>query len=106
MILDKISQLLTFLKDDPHDAFLLFALAREYSKAGRMQEALETYYSLREVHGDYVGLYYHLGQLEEMMGHPDRAYKTYKAGIEVARAASDAHAQAELEGVLALLEGR
>ena len=103
---DRITQLKSFLKDDPNDAFLLFALARELTKAERTNEALECYYSLRSIHSDYVGLYYHLGQLEEALDKADLARQTYLAGIEIAQAAGDMHARGELEGVLELLVGR
>ena len=35
----RTEQLLDFLEADPHDAFLLFALAQEYLKTGDLQKA-------------------------------------------------------------------
>ncbi|MDX1476305.1 MAG: tetratricopeptide repeat protein [Saprospiraceae bacterium] len=101
--MNRIDQLRKFLKEDPEDAFLLFALARELTRAGEPSEALKTYYHLQKLHPGYVGLYYHLGQLEEYQGLREQARATYRAGILQAQEQGDQHARQELEGVLALL---
>ena len=94
----RLTQLLSFYEDDPNDAFVLFALAKEYESLGQVDTALRHYLELRDKHPDYVGLYYHLGKLYEQHGEARTAWDTYTEGMRVARAAGDAHALSELAG--------
>jgi tetratricopeptide (TPR) repeat protein len=102
---DRIPILLGFLADDPTDAFSRFALAQEYAKAGRSDEALAEYERLVREQPDYVGTYYHLGKLLEQVGRSGDAEHTYRAGIAVAERLRDAHSRAELADALLHLQG-
>lgn len=93
---NRIDSLLEFLKEDPEDGFIKFALAKEYEKIGTLKKALDTYLSLKELDSDYVGLYYHLGALYELLKEKDNALKTYEEGIVVAKKIADFHSLSEL----------
>lgn len=103
--MDRIATLQAFLQDDPDDPFTRFALAQEYAKRGDAEEALAYYEGLVREHPDYVGTYYHLGALYRTLGRDDDALATYRAGIDAAIAAGDAHARAELQGALLEADG-
>lgn len=103
--MDRLATLQQFLDDDPDDAFTRFALAQEHAKRGEADRALAYYEALVRDRPDYVGTYYHLGALYRSLGRDDDALATYRAGIEAARAAGDAHARAELQGVLLEADG-
>ncbi len=92
----RLQQLMALWQASPTDAFLLFAIAKEYEKAGDDAEALAWYERLRRTNPAYVGLYYHLGRLYERAGRTQEAVETYRTGMRVARQASDQHAWAEL----------
>ncbi|NQV73441.1 hypothetical protein HQ496_09975 [bacterium] len=77
-----------------------FALAAEYRKLGRLQDAVGTFERLKAKDGQYVGLYYHLGKLNEEMNDVERAITVYREGIVVANQVSDLHARAELQSAL------
>lgn len=94
----RLKQLLAFLEDNPKDAFLRFALAKEYEGLGVDDQALATYLQLVESDPSYVGTYYHLGKLYEKQEELDKAFHTYKKGMTVAKAAGDQHALSELAG--------
>jgi tetratricopeptide (TPR) repeat protein len=94
----RLIQLQNFLESSPNDAFLLFAIAKEYEGAGALEEALKHYLQLRQTTPQYVGLYYHLGKLYEKMGQLDNANETYKTGMAVAKSEKDTHAYNELVG--------
>ena len=100
---DRLAQLLTFLKEDPSDSFLLFAVAKEHEKLGNNTKALSYYEILKEKDPDYIGLYYHLGKILEVLEHPKIAISTYKEGIHLAKRKSDFHAASELNGALEAL---
>ena len=103
--MDRLKALLEFLEEDPKDSFTRFALAREYLKLGRTDEALRFFEDLVEEDPAYVGTYYHLGKLYETLGRRDDALETYRSGIETARHARDFHGLSELQDALLKAEG-
>lgn len=103
--MDRLKALLAFLEEDPKDSFTRFALAREYLKLGRSDEALQFFEGLVEQDPAYVGTYYHLGKLYEMLGRREDALETYRSGIDTARRTRDLHALSELQDALLKAEG-
>lgn len=103
--MSRIDALLAFLEEDPNDPFTRFALAQEYLKAGRTDDALAFFEKLIDEDPEYVGTYYHLGKLYERLGRREEARATYRAGIVVAQRQRDAHARAELQDALLKVEG-
>lgn len=98
--MDRIATLRQFLADDPDDPFTRFALAQEHAKRGDTDNALGYYEALVRDRPDYVGTYYHLGALYRQLGRDADALGAYRAGIDAARSAGDAHARAELQAAL------
>lgn len=92
---ERISQLLNFLKEDPNDPFLLYALATEYVKT-EPKTALSYYRQLLDQHPEYVPTYYHAAALFAELEEAEKAEDTYKKGIEAAQKAGDTHALREL----------
>ena len=84
------------LEAAPNDAFTLFAIAKEYEGLKDDATALVWYQRLRSADPAYVGLYYHLGKLQERLQDIAMALEAYDAGIAVARAAGKQHALNEL----------
>lgn len=97
----RYKQLLDLLTASPGDAFLLFALAKECENEGDNSAALAYYTQIRQLQPDYIGLYYHLGKLYELLGDEDKAAEVYRAGIELGKNTGDRHAASELMGALA-----
>lgn len=95
---NRLEQLHKFLEDSPGDAFIRFAIAKEYEGLGNVDKAMNCYESLAEDIPDYVGTYYHLGKLYEIKALPEKALKTYHTGIEIAKKQGDAHSASELRG--------
>ncbi|MCB0640057.1 MAG: tetratricopeptide repeat protein [Phaeodactylibacter sp.] len=94
----RLEKLLDFLKSNPNDTFILFALAKEYEKMGDDTHAGIYYQKLLEIDEKYVGAYYHLGKLQERTGDAPTAFTTYKKGMQIARQIGDDHAYSELAG--------
>lgn len=95
----RLEKLLEFLKNEPEDPFLKYALATEYLRLNEPDNALQYYQDLIINHKEYVGTYYHLGKLYEALNRKEDAVKTYQDGMNVARAARDNHALSELQTV-------
>ena len=96
--MSRLDQLFDLLKSQPNEPFLLFAIAKEYEKAGDIDMALDYYLKLKETTPQYVGTYYHLGKLYERLEQPEAAFLTYKTGMVVAKKEGDMHAFSELSG--------
>ncbi|MGN7204249.1 tetratricopeptide repeat protein [Pedobacter sp. SAFR-022] len=96
----RLNKLLEFLKADPSDPFILYALATEYNTAADYQQAFHYYNLLVEQRPDYVGTYYHLGKLHEKTGNKEKAVEIYRMGLKAARDKNDNHAFSELQGAL------
>ena len=100
----RLAQLFSFLEESPDDAFILFAIAKEYEKLEVFETAFEYYHKLVAVDPDYVGTYYHLGKLYEEVEDGEKALEIYQKGIETAKKIKDQHALSELMGAKMNLE--
>jgi len=97
MATERLQQLTAFLQENPEDPFLKYAIATEYLKLGNTAEALRYYEDLKENHPAYVGTYYHLGKLYEVLDRKEEAIAVYEKGMEVANVKRDRHALSELK---------
>ncbi len=102
--MNRMSQLKTFLAENPNDPFLQYAMALEYLKQKDQTEALRIFTELTQNHPQYVGTYYHLGKLEEELKQYDAALATYQKGMKIALEEKDRHAHKELQGAFNMLQ--
>jgi predicted Zn-dependent protease len=102
--MSRIDLLKQFLDEDPDDSFSRYALAMEYAKLGRLEEAVTEYRSVRDRDPNYVATYYQLGKALENQGDVDAAREAYRAGIAVASRLRDAHTRDELASALGELD--
>ncbi|HKR12034.1 MAG TPA: tetratricopeptide repeat protein [Pyrinomonadaceae bacterium] len=73
------------LSTDPGNTAVLFGLAKEYEKAGRDEELIETinrYLDAADDEGNAFGM---LASAYERMGQRDKAREAYQRGIETAQ---------------------
>jgi tetratricopeptide (TPR) repeat protein len=105
MQISRLEKLLEFIKGEPDDPFLKYALATEYLRINQTDKALEYYEDLVNNHAGYTGTYYHLGKLYEALGRKEDALKTYETGIKITREQRDNHALSELQAVYNELSG-
>lgn len=95
--MERIEKLKAFLAQNPADSFVQHALALEYVKLNRDEEAKEQFEVLLQRDENYVGSYYHLAKLLEKLGNKNEAIRTYEKGMQMAKANSDSHAYNELQ---------
>lgn len=100
----RLDRLLGLLKDSPEDAFLLYAIAKEYESWDQWDDAIRYYQRLCKEHPNYVGTYYHYGKLMEKEEEFEEALVLFAKGMEVAKKAGDQHAYAELANAKTNLE--
>ncbi|HTM44371.1 MAG TPA: tetratricopeptide repeat protein [Polyangiaceae bacterium] len=82
------------------DPFAHYALAMEYRKLDRLDEALATFTDLRAREPDYLPMYLIAGQLLVQMDQSQQACEWLRAGIDVATMKADAKALSELKAAL------
>lgn len=93
---ERLDQLLNFLKDDPSDAFTIYAIATEYNSFAP-DKALEYYELLLGQHVDYLPTYYHVGKLYADIGESVKAEQAFKKGIALAQSLNESLALRELQ---------
>ena len=79
--MNRLSQLLAFHQQDPHDPFILYALALEYENTD-LAQALAHYELLLTQHSDYTATYYQAARLYAETGNRSRATEIYEQGLE------------------------
>ena len=95
--MNRIDQILEFLKKQPADNFLRHALALEYLKIGEDHKAKELFLAVLNESPDYIGSYYHLAKLLEKLEEKEAAIDWYEKGMAAAKVAKDQHAYNELQ---------
>ena len=73
------------LATDPGNTSVLFGLAKEYEKAGRDQELIETLNRYLEIVDDEGNAFGMLAGACERLGKRDQAREAYERGIETAQ---------------------
>ncbi len=86
------------------DSFAWYALALEYRKENRVEEAISTFCSLRERDPDYLPMYLMAGQIYVAAARLAQARDWLTAGITLAKAKGDHKALGELEAELSHAE--
>ena len=102
--MSRIEKLLEYMKTAEKDSFLQHALALEYIKVGKDNEARNLFNEILLREPTYIGSYYHLGKLLERVGDISKAILIYKRGMEEALRAKDTHSFNELRGALEDIE--
>lgn len=98
---DRIAALEEMLKDDPQDAFCMYALALEYAPdAFHRDKALKLLVDLRSIHPDYLPVYYQLAVLLKQLGRDGEVKEVLKSGLALAEKKGDLHTAAELNFLL------
>jgi tetratricopeptide (TPR) repeat protein len=101
--MNRIEILQGFLKENPNDSFSRYALALEYVKLGKHEDAVQEFETVKKNDPDYVATYFQLGQLYQKIGKTHDAEKTLRTGITVATKLGEDHTRGELEGALEAL---
>ncbi len=102
--MDRIVKLMEFIAADPKDFFSRHALAMEFVKAGKEEDAIQLLDNIISENPEYIGSYLHLGKLLEKSGEVEEALNVYSRGIEEAGKLNDNHARGELQTAIDLMD--
>jgi tetratricopeptide (TPR) repeat protein len=98
-----LEQLQNFYKEDPNDAFNIYALAIEYLKHDT-QKSEELFVNLLLNHSGYLPTYYHAGALFVAKEEFEKAIEVYEKGIILAENQGNKKALEELKRALKTAE--
>jgi predicted Zn-dependent protease len=101
--MDRLAMLEEILSQNPNDAFARYGLALEHSNRGDVNRALEEFGKLLSAHPDYTAGYFMAAQALARADRVAEAKKMLSEGIASAKRTANAHAQSEMEGMLAEL---
>ena len=93
---DRVNQLLQFLKEDPDDAFTLYALALEYQKSNIIL-AKATFEKLIAQHPNYLPTYYVAAHFMMESNNLEQVENLFLKGMELAKMQSNNKALMELQ---------
>jgi len=96
----RLDMLERLAKTGAADSFALYALALEYKREGRANDALRTFASLREKDAEYLAMYLMAGELLADEGREAEAREWLRAGVALATKKGDGKARSELEAAL------
>jgi len=97
--MNRIEQILEWLKENPQDEFLNYALGIEYLRNDR-PKALQIFEKLLAQTPDYLPSYYQTAQILAEDGQWQKAKQLYKAGIELSQKQQDHKTHQELRKAL------
>ena len=100
----KVKQLASYIKENPNDSFSKFALALEFRKDGEFKKARILFEDILSSDPDYVGVYYHLGKLYEVLDRMNDAKELYEKGIDIADEQNETRTKKELKEALQQLK--
>lgn len=82
---NRITQIEQYLQEQPEDEFLLHALAMEYKKMNRLDDAERLLKRVIDKNPKYIGSYYQLAQILQDKGCEPDALNTYEQGMKMAK---------------------
>lgn len=92
----RLEQLEAFLKNEPNDPFILYAIATEYRNHDP-KKAREYYDILLTHHPEYLATYYHAALLFIELNEDALAEETFKKGIALAQKQGNSLSLRELQ---------
>lgn len=101
---ERLLALQKLLEKEPEDAFLNYAHALELQKLGNPLKAIEIIETIVKKDENYLGAYYQLGQLYELIGEKEKARITYLQGCSIAQDQRQTKALSELKQAIFMLD--
>lgn len=105
MTTDRIEKLRRLLEMEPDDPFCLYALAQEYAKQGKQDEAIAHFDRVIAIEPENGYAYYHKARSLESLGKKDDARQVLRRGLEAVSPSKDAKAHREIQEFLQSLKG-
>ena len=96
----RLEKLIEFIKEQPDDLFLKYALAMEYQGLNDIEKAKEYFEEVIKVDKNHVAAYYQLGKIFEKLNDETSAISKYEKGLKNARINNDARSIREFNAAI------
>ena len=96
----RLQNLLEFIKEEPEDVFLKYALAMEYLGLKDFENAKNYFEDVIKVDKNHVAAYYQLGKIFESLNDETSAISIYEKGMEAAKLKNDTRSIREIRTAL------
>jgi len=96
----RLQMLERLVADGSTDPFHRYALALEYKRLHRPDDALEVFVALREAHVDYLPMYMMAGLLLLELDRAEQARTWFESGLALAQRLGDTKTAGELQDAL------
>ena len=93
---DRIATLQSWVEESPDDAFSRYALAMEFKKLSKFEDAAREFGELTARNPSYCATYYHYGLLLAQLGQKEKALTVIDKGLAETKKAGKDHAHDEL----------
>lgn len=103
--MDRIAMLTEILARNGDDILARYGLAMEFSKQGDVERALGEFRQLIAKKPDYAAAYFMAAQALAKANRTEEARRMLNDGIAAANRSGDAHAESEMQAMLAELAG-
>ncbi len=100
----RLEQLQQMVAADPNDPLAHYALGLEYMNLEQWDAAIAAFERTIAVDPKYVPAFYHKARAELRAKHPDVARITLQAGMALACAAGERHAESEMREMLEAIQ--
>ena len=97
---DRMLMLKEMLGANPGDPFLQHAMALEYIRLNRDEDAAECFSNLLQADPDYLGSYYHYAQVLLRLGRREESFRFFEKGMELAKKTGDMKTFSELHSAM------
>jgi tetratricopeptide (TPR) repeat protein len=97
---DRLLRLRSLLEAEPEDGFVLYGLAQECQKLGRLDEAIAFYDRAIAADPKQCYAFFHKAKALELANQRGEIEAVLRAGLARARAVSDFKAASEIQGFL------
>ena len=99
----RLQKLLEFIKEEPEDVFLKYALAMEYLGLKDFENAKNYFEDVIKVDKNHVAAYYQLGKIFESLNDETSAISIYEKGMEAAKLKNDTRSIREIRTALDII---
>ncbi len=96
----RLQKLLEFIKEQPDDLFLKYALAMEYLGLNDIEKAKYCFEEVLKVDKNHVAAYYQLAKIFEILNDETSAVSNYEMGLEQARKKNDMRSVREFNAAI------
>lgn len=101
---DRKKEILSLLEQEPHDAFLLYALGMEFLSENNFDEAKKYFLKVLLIEKNHVDALFRLAQIEQHLGNDEGALQWYEKAYDAALQQNKTKTAMEIKNIMEMLK--